>query len=162
MKAKTALAAVGIGVSLAGAWVGVLSRPTAIAAVNPPEAFRDRLVGVGAILTPLDDARAAQVASAGVTADQARRLAEHQFQRATFAGIYLGGFTDTKQHVGETENSPLSISDVPAYVVLLDDASMYLRGPWRGEHGRPPKPVSVSVAVFIDALSGAQIMSTTL
>ena len=162
MKAKMALTAVAIGASLAGVWVGVLSRPTAMAAVDPPEAFRDRLAGVGAIFAPLDDVRATRVSSAGITAHHARRLAEHQFQRATFAGVYLGGFTDTKQHVGETDDSSLSISDVPAYAVLLDDASMYLHGPWRGEQGQPTEPVSVSVAVFIDAMNGAQIMTTTL
>lgn len=160
MKTKLALLAIGVAACLIGA--GVLAQPTATAATEPPRAVRDRLDRVGVVFTPLDDARAARVSSAGVTADQARRLAERQFRRANVVGVHLGGFTDTKQHVAETENSSLSLTDVPAYVVLLDNVNTYLRGPWRGEQGQPPAPISVSAAVFIDAMSGAQIMTTTL
>lgn len=160
MKARLALVLVGIGVLAMG--IGLLSRPAAIAAANPPAVIRDRLSRAGETFTPLDDVRASRVSSEGITAADARRLAEGRYRRGTVSGVYLGAVTDTKQHVGETEESPLAISDVPAYVVLFDNVSMYLHGPWRGKQGQPSATISVTVAVFVNAMSGAEITTTTL
>ena len=140
-----------------------LLRPGAAGAdVPPPPAnFSERVTHAGYSFTAPSAQQASDARSQAVSPSMALASAK-EFGSATVNDLFLGSFTDPGQHTGSDAQSPLAFKNVLAYGVIVHGSPVAVGGPYQPATPSGGGTYFIDVVVFVDALTGKVILTSTL
>lgn len=126
----------------------------------PPEALATSLAKIKVTFTAPTTSQIDSVRRGGETADDALRVAS---DGPVFSSdsIYLGVLTNNDWLVAGPGSAP-AFANRLAYGVLLKGAEVPMGGPALGVRHRDPVKIITEVIVFVDALSGEFLFSSTI